>query len=304
MSKSENNKKKILLESYMTLDLLGSGSFGEVYKASRRKTNTLVAMKIEKREKSSRLEHEYKIYKKLEKSNITNIPKIYDFIRTTEFNIMCMDLLGPCLEDLFSKNNKKFSLPTVMQLGKEIITMIKNIHSMKIIHRDIKPNNFLIGRDELSSKIYIMDFGLSKKYEDDNGTHMKFKEGRSLIGTARYASINMHMGIEPSRRDDLESVGYMLIYFANGILPWQGLKRKKNQNHIELIGEVKLSTSIKKLCGSLPQCIADYIVYCRNLRFSEIPDYDYLLNLFNVKHTVKYDWIDSDQKSSSFDELK
>ena len=294
--KDNDDKKAILLDSYVVMDSIGSGSFGEVYKAKRKTTDTLVAMKTEDRKKVSRIEHEYKIYKKLIKNNVTDIiPDIYDFIQTPTFNIMCMELLGPCLEDLFLKNNRKFSLSTVLKLGENLVKILHLIHSSQFVHRDIKPNNFLIGLDAQVSSVYIMDFGLSKRYIDNKGEHMKFREGRSLIGTARYASLNMHMGIEPSRRDDLESVGYMLIYFANGSLPWQGLKRKKDQNQIEIIGEVKLATSLKNLCGNLPDCFGEYIIYCRNLKFDETPDYDYLSHLFSQTYKSGgfnggYDW--------------
>lgn len=294
MSDKKNNN--LLLDTYVVIELIGSGSFGEVYMARSKKTNGLVAMKIEDKKKGSRIQYEYKIYKRLQKSDLNIVPKVYDFIQTPTFNIMCMDLLGPCLDDLFVKQNKSFSLGTVLKLGFTIIDVIRQIHQTGFIHRDIKPNNFLVGRDDDATSVYIMDFGLSKKYRDSKGSHMKFREGRSLIGTARYASINMHLGIEPSRRDDLESIGYMLIYLANGSLPWQGLKKKKNQNQIEVIGEVKLATSLNKLCGNLPDCFTDYLIYCRNLKFDEDPDYDHLKTLFfdtyrklGIKNN--YDWV-------------
>jgi len=294
MSDKKNNN--LLLDTYVVIELIGSGSFGEVYMARSKKTTDLVAMKIEDKKKGSRIQYEYKIYKRLQKYEIDVVPKVYDFIQTPTFNIMCMDLLGPCLDDLFVKQNKLFSLGTVLKLGFTIVDVIRQIHDANFIHRDIKPNNFLVGRDDDASSVYIMDFGLSKKYKDSKGTHMKFREGRSLIGTARYASINMHLGIEPSRRDDLESIGYMLIYLAKGSLPWQGLKKKKNQNQIEIIGEVKLATSLNKLCGNLPDCFTDYLIYCRNLKFDEDPDYDHLKTLFfdtyrklGIKND--YDWI-------------
>lgn len=297
MTYNKKDSKSILLDSYVVMDIVGSGSFGEVYVAKSKKSNSLVAMKIEDRKKASRIEHEYKIYKRLQKYNVNNIPLVFDFMQTPAYNIMCMELLGPCLEDLFIKKNKTFSLGTVLKIGYSIINILKEVHNANFIHRDIKPNNFLIGKDNNTNKIYMMDFGLSKRYIEPNNKHIKFREGRSLIGTARYASLNMHMGIEPSRRDDLESVGYMLVYFANGSLPWQGLKKKKDQNQIELIGEVKLGTSLNKLCGNLPDCFGEYIIYCRNLKFDETPNYDYLSNLFfdtyeKLGFKSDFDWMD------------
>lgn len=218
-----NENSFSLLENYVILEQIGSGSFGEVYLAQY-KYGGYVAVKVEDKKKAQRIYNEYKIYRHLHKSNFnTGLPKIYDFLQSNEYNIMVMQLLGPSLEDLFNKFDRKLKLSTVFFLAEQLIILLEKLHDAGYIHRDIKPNNFLIGRDKNKSQIFMMDFGLSKKYLIKN-RHIKFRDKRSLIGTARYASVNMHMGFEPSRRDDLESVGYMLIYFLKGSLPWQGLK--------------------------------------------------------------------------------
>ncbi len=140
-----------------------------------------------------------------------------------------------------------------------------------------------------------MDFGLAKQYVNQE-KHISIRVERSLVGTARYASTNVHMGIEPSRRDDLESVGYMLVYFLKGKLPWQGLKKQKNVDQIKLIGDTKMFTSLKRLCENIPECFLEYINYCKRLSFDETPDYEYLKSLFmqtanNKNVQLKYCWL-------------
>ena len=291
---SDSSKSRMLSENYLFIKKIGSGSFGEVYIAEY-KNGGYVAAKVEDKSKSPRVRNEYKIYRYLHKKGFVNgLPKIYEFVQTPDFNIMFMQLLGPSLEDLKNKYNKKFTLDTTLLLADQLISLLENLHSVNFIHRDIKPNNFLIGRDNLRSQIFIMDFGLSKKYIT-NRKHIEFRDNRSLIGTARYASINMHMGIEPTRRDDLESVGYMILYFLKGRLPWQGIKKTKGKTNIDAIGEVKMCTSLDDICEGIPSCFKEYIKYCRNLKFDEIPDYTYLRNLFrncsiSMRIKPKYQW--------------
>lgn len=296
-NKIDQTKISYLSQKYKLINEIGSGSFGEVYLAEENATNKFYAIKIEEKKKNSRLKDEYNIYKKLKDNGIlSGIPKISNFIETTKYNIMVMQLLGKSLDCLLTEFDGKFDLQTVLKLGINIINLLRQIHDAGVIHRDIKPNNFLIGRDD-DQELYIMDFGLSKQYIVKN-EHIKMHIERSLVGTARYASINVHIGIEPSRRDDLESVGYMLIYFLKGRLPWQGLKKKEGIDQVKVIGNAKMYVSIKKLCENIPKCFLQYIEYCRNLQFDEIPDYDHLINLFkscpsidnNICDQLKYIW--------------
>jgi serine/threonine protein kinase len=282
-----------LNDKYKLLKKIGSGSFGEVYTVLERKTKIIYAGKIEPKSKRSRLNDEYEIYKKLEKHGIdSGIPKMITFIETDKQQILIMELLGESLDQKLDLFGGTFDIGTVLKLGIDIINLLEKIHNAGFIHRDIKPNNFLIGPYENSDKLYIMDFGLSKKYISD-GEHIKFKNNKSLVGTARYVSINIHIGIEPSRRDDLEAVGYMLVYFLLGKLPWQGLKKQKNQ--IKSIGEVKMYTNLSKPSLHIPACLCSYINYCKKLEFDETPNYNDLKNLFLnyseiMKIKLEYCW--------------
>lgn len=137
-------------------------------------------------------------------------------------------------------------------VGIQIIERLKYLHKKKFIHRDIKPENFLLGMNQHCATIFMIDLGLSKKYIQKSGEHIPYRDDRSLKGTPRYTSLNSHLGIEQSRRDDLESVVYMLIYFLKGQLPWQNLKQDANYDRYEKILEKKLSVSVENLCYGLP----------------------------------------------------
>jgi serine/threonine protein kinase len=182
-----------------------------------------------------------------------------------------------------------------------MIDRIEYVHSRKIIHRDIKPDNFVMGRGLKSHIVYVLDFGLSKKYwSSSHKCHIPFCRGKKLTGTARYASINALSGCEQSRRDDLESIGYIIMYFIRGSLPWQGLKINKRDDRYKKICEKKKETSAKDLCSGFPNEFEHFVSYTRNLQFTEVPDYNYLKNL--LKTIIKksgseidffYDWCTS-----------
>ena len=164
-----------------------------------------------------------------------------------------------------------------------MIDRIEYVHSRKIIHRDIKPDNFVIGRGLKSHIVYVLDFGLSEKYWSvSHKCHLPFIRGKKLTGTARYASINALSGCEQSRRDDLESIGYIIMYFIRGSLPWQGLKVNKKEDRYKKICEKKKETSAKDLCAGFPSEFETFVSYTRNLQFTEVPNYNYLRNLLKT----------------------
>jgi casein kinase 1 len=208
---------------------------------------------------------------------------------------MVLDLLGPSLEDLFNFCNRKLTLKTVLMLADQMISRIEFLHAKNFIHRDIKPDNFLIGLGKKANQIHIIDFGLAKKYRDPKTQqHIPYREGKNLTGTARYASINTHLGIEQSRRDDLEGLGYVLMYFLRGALPWQGLRAHTKKEKYDRIMERKMSTPIETLCRNAPPEFATYMSYCRALRFEDRPDYAYLKRMFKdlfFRENYQYDFI-------------
>lgn len=226
------------------------------------------------------------------------IPNVHWFGREGDYNVLVMDLLGPSLEDLFKFCGRKFSLKTVLMLADQLITRLEYIHSMNYIHRDVKPDNFLMGIGKKESLSYVIDFGLSKVYRHHKThQHIPYVEDKNLTGTARYASINNHMGIEQSRRDDLESLGFVLMYFLRGSLPWQGLPATTKKEKYEKICNKKMSTPIEVLCKDHPTEFATYLKYCRALRFDDKPDYAYLRRLFRelfyrkgYQQDFVYDW--------------
>ncbi len=287
----------INLEGYEIIKKLGTGAFGTVYKARHKNTGNMVAIKIESKDKHSRLIHEQNIYKALHSCNALGFPRLYDYIEDKKNNICIMDYLGPSLEDLFEFSGNKFTIKTVLMIGIQVLNRIEELHNIGYIHRDIKPDNFLIGTGKKKSRIFLIDFGLSKSYLDSNKDHIEYRNNRNFTGSFRYSSIRNHKGIEQSRRDDLESIGYMLIFFLKGKLPWQGLRGSTKSKRSENIFNTKNNTSLHKLCEGLPREFYLYIKYCRILRFLQKPDYDLLRNLFIVlfknnsyKLDYVYDW--------------
>ena len=302
--KSENigqnqlNKDPILNKKYFSkykaIKKLGEGSFGKVYKAEYK--GEYYALKFENHnEGQNLLEAEATIMSYLKGPNI---PLIQSFGFAGDYNILVMQLLGKSLEDIFNKL-QKFSIKTTAMLGYQMLNVLQYIHDRHIIHRDIKPDNYVMGINDKNAILYLLDFGLAKKYRSSKTLiQYPYIKRKKLTGTARYASIHALEEMEQSRRDDLESTGYVLMYFLRGYLPWQGLKIKTKENRYQKILDKKKETSTEELCKNFPDEFKIFMDYVKNLEYEENPDYNKLRRNFFFLITKKledkfdlvYDW--------------
>ena len=297
---SQLQPHEIKISEYFILNArkkLGSGAFGEIYYGRHISEDKEVAIKLEEiNTKHPQIFYESKIYTTLKGG--TGIPNIYWCGTLGKYNILIIDYLGKSLETLFNDCYHKFSLKTTIMLIEQMLSRIEYIHSKNFIHRDIKPDNFLIGRNKKKNIIYIIDFGLSKRFrEAKTNIHIPYRDGKSLTGTARFASINTHLGIEQSRRDDLESLGYVMVYFLRGSLPWQGLKAKTPYEKYNKIMKTKMQTSLDNLCKDFPSEVIKFLDYTRDLMFDDKPDYNFLHKLLkdicdknNIQIDNIFDW--------------
>ena len=273
---------------YKLIEQIGKGSFGFVFKALTIRISNLVAIKFEDyNAKSTLLKNEAQIYRYLEGG--IGIPSIkwfgvYEHTTPITYRYMVFDLLGKSLYDL-KHQYKSLTLDQTLKCGQDVLEIINFVHSKGYLHRDIKPENFLFGLGSNSKKLHIIDFGLSKRFLDDNNNHIINKKHKKITGTIRYLSTNVHSGHEPSRRDDLISIGYMLMFLLKGVLPWQKLTNMSKDEKIKNIFKIKNYYKQNNLCNDYPGCLVDYMNYVYNLKYDDVPNYNYINNLFNNKNT-------------------
>lgn len=256
-------------KKYNLLSKIGEGSFGSIYKAENIRTREYVAIKIEKIESGTHLlKSESEIYQYL--LDTDGIPNVKWYGKDDRNYYMVINLLDKSLQQL-KEEKHIFSLRLTLQIGFQLVTLLKSIHNKGLVHRDIKPDNFLLGLNKNKKQLYLIDFGLCKSYLNEN-IHVEMKNTSGLIGSITYASLNAHKLIELSRRDDLESLGYMLLYFYLGNLPW------REEAIMDTI--IKYKTEIISN-ERIPEILKKYMIYIRNLSFKETPNYELLLNFFS-----------------------
>lgn len=266
-------------KKYEILSKIGEGSFGSIYKGINARTNETVAIKIESvNDNIKLLKNESIMYQYL--NRIEGIPRIKWFGKDDYNYYMVIDLLGISLQSLLD-HYKKISLKTTLKIGIKLIRLLKTIHEKGLVHRDVKPDNFLFGKNNELSQIYIIDFGFCKLYNRDNDTPPR--KTNSLIGSHTYASINSHNLIELSRRDDLESIGYMLVYFYLGNLHW---KHYEDTNKIVLNEKIKQAKQKIYEDNSIPTILLDYLNHIRKLSFYETPNYESYISLLEKEITI------------------
>ncbi|KAK4169011.1 casein kinase [Cladorrhinum sp. PSN259] len=272
------DKLKLINNRFRVDARIGAGGRGLVFLGTDFQTGGRVAIKLEKIGHGPQPStSEADAYRAL--SGGVGIPLILWSGVHGHFHVIISELLGPSLEELLDRCDRRFSLKTVILIAEQAISRIEYIHSKNLLHRDIKPDNFLMGPYGRENTLYAIDFGLAENFGD--AERYENQRGLPFGGTARYASIRSHSGHQQSWGDDLESLGYLLVYLARGSLPWQGLKAPTEREKYELIMQKKMSLSGEDLCdGVLPDEFATLINYARSRGFHDKPDYPYLHGLF------------------------
>ncbi|KNZ62050.1 CK1/CK1/CK1-D protein kinase [Puccinia sorghi] len=280
---------------YRFVQRIGNGAFGEIYLGVDLKTNQEVAIKVEPVDtKEPQLRNEAKIYSILK--GAVGFASMKWVGIGSRYTALVIDLLGCSLDRQLSARGR-FSLKTVLMLADQMLMRLEQLHSAGFVHRDIKPGNFVMGRGQRSHMVHLIDFGLSCRFRCDDYQHIPYVEGQPLVGTACYSSICTHLGIQQTRRDDLEALGYMLISFLTGSLPWLGIRAdtKLEKNHI--MAERKIRTPLDTLCKGLPDEFLLFLTYTRALKYKDRPDYDHIRKMFRAlfhrkgyRMDMMFDW--------------
>eukprot|EP01059_Diplonema_ambulator_P007342 TRINITY_DN16812_c0_g1_i1.p1 TRINITY_DN16812_c0_g1~~TRINITY_DN16812_c0_g1_i1.p1 ORF type:complete len:308 (+),score=55.61 TRINITY_DN16812_c0_g1_i1:490-1413(+) len=294
-------RELMIASRFKVIGKIGGGSFGDIYEGYDTKRKEPVAIKLEKAmNKNPMLKYEANVLKLLNKGKrAPGIPEMHYSGSEGEFEVMVITLCGPSLEDLNNYCCQRLSTGTVCMIADQILCRLEYLHTKNFIHRDLKPENFVMGIGPRAHCIYMIDYGLAKRYCDPKTLqHVPHTTGKPLVGTTRYASVNAHLGIEQSRRDDLEGLGMVLVYLALSSLPWQGMQANTRAEKERKIMEKKIMSKPSVLCASLPKCFEQYLTYARSLKYEQEPDYQYCRKIFSDEHsrrtgtsyTWTYDW--------------
>ncbi|CAK80993.1 unnamed protein product (macronuclear) [Paramecium tetraurelia] len=271
---------KVICKNYRILNPINSGTFGHLYLAIHQVKLEYYAVKILQTGKSPILaqsvRQEAEVLYKL--NGNVGFPRLYYFIQDGTNSFIVQTLLAQNLYQLLMQTpNKIFSLKTVLMFLDQAINRLEFLHKNDYIHRDIKPENFMTGLKE--DEIYLIDFGFTQLYKDQ-GQHIEKQKNENMIGTPRFCPICTHLNQSQNRASDLESLGYLAIYFLKGLLPWMNIQAETKEEKIRLIGQKKMSTSIEELCYGLPKQFEEYFKYIQNIPFNGDPNYDYIQQLF------------------------
>lgn len=305
MSSSQKAPSSIFQGKFTLDKLLGKGGFGEVWQGTQVSSGERVALKLERNSGRSFLFHEARVMQDLQTfcpgTPTAGIPTLKYFGQEGDYRVLIMTVHGPSLEDLH-EHLGKFSLKTTAMLADQMISRLEFVHSVGYVHRDLKPDNFLMGLGKLSHHVYLIDYGLSTRYvSGTTGQHREMTTGRNFVGTTRYASLRTHQGVSQARRDDMEQLAYILVYLYRGRLPWSGLQIKDRDEKEKAIGDLKEKLPTSKICERCPRQFEDLLLYTRKMDFEEQPQYEMCRMLMASvldelgpalgKNDFEYDWV-------------
>ena len=300
------NENALIFKKYKPIKVIGSGAFSKIYSTIRISDKSVFAMKTEKKSLFKNLLEEEAYYLFTLREGF-GIPKLISFGHNRNYNILIETLLGKSLQDIFIVSKKPCNLNDLCLIAIQLIERLEFIHSKNIIYRDIKPENLMIGLND-PNVIYIVDFGLCKKYRSSkSGKHIQLKDTKKFNGTLKYASSNVLQGKEASRRDDLISLGFTLLFLYKRNLPWESNWKKLNKITYLYMINSKQTFDSGKLFENLPDEMVVFLKYIQNLRFDQDPDYAYMKGCFqNIltkmslnMNKINFSWINQNDIKST-----